>query len=93
VLGIQHVRGRAWHGLKRLKVTLSGEESGGDWAFLGDVTGNTSPDMLCRAYRRRSERRKIEQVDRVRSRFADSKTDSGCAAGCTTEELSDETGS
>lgn len=69
VLGIPWVKGRAWHGLKRRHVTLSGEESGGDWALVGDVTGNTSPEVLRKAYRRQSESRKVEQVDRIRARL------------------------
>lgn len=69
VLQIPSVKGRAWHGLKRRHVTLSGEESGGDWALVGDVTGNTSPEVLRKAYRRQSEARKVEQVDRIRARL------------------------
>lgn len=69
MLGIPWVKGRAWHGLKRRDVTLSGEESGDDWALVGDVTGKTSPELLRKAYRRQSESRNVDQVDRIRARL------------------------
>ncbi|MDT8342156.1 MAG: site-specific integrase [Longimicrobiales bacterium] len=68
-LGIPTVRGRAWHGIKRRHVTVSWEEAHGDAALVGDVTGNTSPEVLRRAYRRKSEARTAAQVDRIRARL------------------------
>jgi integrase len=69
VHGIPYVRGRAFLGIKRRHVTVSWEEAHGDAALVGDVTGNTSPDVLRKVYRRQSESRKTAQVDRVRARF------------------------
>ena len=37
--------------------------SDGDWALVADAAGNTSPEVLRKEYRRRSESRKVEQVD------------------------------
>jgi hypothetical protein len=83
VLEIPHVKGRAFHGIKRRHVTVSGEEGGGDWALVGDLTGNTSPEVLRRAYRRQSERRMEDQVDRIWARFRGEAT-----PGATPEEMS-----
>jgi integrase len=69
VLGIPHVEGRATHGIKRVHVTVSWEEAGGDAALVGDVTGNSSPEVLRTTYRQQSEQRKLMQVDRVRARL------------------------
>lgn len=60
---------RAFHGLKRTHVTASMEESHGDTALVGDITGNVSPELIQRVYRRASRSRSREQVERVRKRL------------------------
>lgn len=74
VLGIPKVPGRAWHGLKRLHVTKSWEESGGDAALVGDVTGNVDAKLLKDTYRQLNRTRTTAHVDRVRKRLKDEAT-------------------
>lgn len=66
VFGVPWVRGRAFHGLKRLHVTLSWELSGGDAALVGDVTGNRDSQLLQHIYRQLNQQRIADQVDAVR---------------------------
>lgn len=68
-LGIEHVDGRAYHGIKRAHVTAAMEESGGDTALVGDVTGNLSAELLRRVYRRGNRSRSRAHVERVRGRL------------------------
>lgn len=65
-LGIERVKGRGFHGLKRLHVTLGFEVSGGDEALVGDVTGNVSPELLRNVYRQQDTDRMTRHVDAVR---------------------------
>lgn len=65
-LGIEHVPYRAFHGLKRLHVTLGFEVSGGDTVLVGDVTGNVSAELLEQTYRQQDTDRIRAQVDAVR---------------------------
>lgn len=68
-LGISRVRGRGWHGIRRLHITLGFEVSGGDEALIGDVTGNVSADLLRWVYRQQDRGRITRQVDAVRARI------------------------
>lgn len=65
-LGIERVKNRGFHGLKRLHVTLGFEVSGGDEALVGDVTGNVSPELLRNVYRQQDRDRMTRHVDAVR---------------------------
>lgn len=70
-LGIRHVPGRAYHGIKRRHVTTSMEISQGDTSLVGDVTGNVSADLLRRVYRQQNRARVTAQVDLVRRALED----------------------
>lgn len=81
-LGIPRVRGRGFHGAKRLHVTIGGEIAGGDYTLVGDVTGNVSEHVLKTIYRQRDLGRMVLQVDGVGAALrgpnrknADTKTD------------------
>lgn len=67
ILGIEHIRGRGYHGIKRRHVTAAFQVSGGDASLVGDVTGNTSTELLRNVYRQQDHRRIKHQVDSVRT--------------------------
>lgn len=69
ILGIKHVKRRAYHAVKRRHVTTSDEEASGDLNLVGDVTGNRSPEVLRSLYRFPEAARMVLQVDRVRARI------------------------
>ena len=69
LLGIDHVRGRGYHGIERAHVTVSWDEASGDAAKVGDLTGNSSPEVLERHYRRKQKASQAAHVDAVRARF------------------------
>jgi hypothetical protein len=61
------VNGRAWHGIKRLHITLGFEAAFGDASLVGDVTGNVSAELLRNVYRQQDRKRITAQVDAVRA--------------------------
>ena len=65
VLGIERVRGRGYHGGKRLHVTMGMELAGGDATIVGDVTGNASEHVIKTIYRQKDLGRMVLQVDGV----------------------------
>lgn len=69
ILGIERVRGRAYHALKRAHVSVSWELAGGDAAKVGDLAGNTSPDVLRRHYGRATARSKVAHMRLASARF------------------------
>lgn len=75
VLGITHLPGRGYHGIKHSHVTASDEESGGDLNLVGDITGNRSKAVLAGTYRHPKLSRMAVQVDAVRARLRGAKTD------------------
>lgn len=75
LVGVKRVRGKAYHGLKRAHVTIAMEESAGDTALVGDVTGNLSAELLRKVYRRQSQKRSRAHVERVRARFQGARKD------------------
>lgn len=86
VLGIPHVTGRGYHGLKRRHVTVADEEAGGDLSLVGDITGNRSPEVLRTIYRFPELGRMVLQVDRVRARIrAPERAETGHENGHSTE--------
>lgn len=70
-LGIEGVPGRAYHAVKRAHVSASWELAGGDAAKVGDLTGNTSPDVLRRHYRKATASSKVAHMRLVSARFSD----------------------
>ncbi len=67
ILGVERVRGRAFHGLKRRHITTAMEVSHGDASLVGDQTGNASRELVERVYRKASRRRLTGHVESVRS--------------------------
>jgi len=66
-LGVSHVDGRGYHGLKRRHVTTAMEVASGDSALVGDLTGNRSRQLLENVYRKTSRSRMSDHVRAVRS--------------------------
>ena len=73
LLGIPHVAGRGFHGIKRRHVTESWEIASGDAALVGDVTGNVDAKLLRSVYRQQNRPRMRRQVDMVRGRLSGQK--------------------
>ena len=81
-LGIKRVKGRGFHGMKRLHVTKGLQVAGGDATRVGDVTGNVSEHVLKQIYRQAELGQMVQQVDGVadilmgpEAENADTKTD------------------
>lgn len=68
-LGIAPVKGRGYHGIKRAHVGASWETAGGDAAKVGDLTGNSSPDVPRRHYRKAKSSKVAKHMRQVRARF------------------------
>ena len=66
VYGIAHVKGRAYHGVKRIHVTKSMEIAHGDTELVGDLTGNVSASLLRQTYRFGQNASKARHVDAIR---------------------------
>jgi len=64
--GIVHVKGRAYHGIKRIHVTKSMEIAHGDTELVGDLTGNVSASLLRQTYRFGQDASKARHVDAIR---------------------------
>ena len=72
--GIAHVAGRAYHGIKRIHVTLSMEIAHGDTELVGDLTGNVSAALLRQTYRFGQDASKARHVDAIREALKDGGT-------------------
>ena len=73
--GIEHVAGRAYHGIKRIHVTKSMEIAHGDTQLVGDLTGNVSAALLRQTYRFGQGASKARHVDAIREALNEPKTD------------------
>ena len=66
LVGIRHVPGRAYHGIKRIHITKSMEIAHGDTELVGDLTGNVSAALLRQTYRFGQDATKARHVDAIR---------------------------
>ncbi|MEK9505200.1 hypothetical protein [Gaopeijia maritima] len=64
-VGVATVKGRGFHGAKRLHVTKGLQVAGGDATRVGDVTGNVSEHVLKTIYRQKELGQMVQQVDGV----------------------------
>ena len=60
---IEHVPGRAFHGVKRRVVTQLMDQFHGDADAVGQITGNLVPSVLLRTYRQTSDRTRVAAVE------------------------------